>query len=93
MQQDLLSDMLTKRKNRAIAIVLGVKERETDGMLTPQASDKLRKVVLDQFNDYGSFVEDLLLSLSGTSGVVVNELFLEKLDQLHEIVVEIASRD
>lgn len=80
----LLNDMLFKRKNRAIAIVLGVKERECDPLLNDIASAKLRKVVLDQFNDFHDFCLDLLRSLDSSSDVVINEVYLETLDKVHE---------
>lgn len=93
MQQQLLSEILGKRRDRAIAIVLGVKERECDEYLPPHASQKIRKVVLDQFNDYFDFCADILRSLDSTSGAVLNEVYVEKLDAMHDLMVEIASRD
>lgn len=89
--QDVLSDLLKKRKDRAIAIVLGVKEREVDPLLKghPQgraASDKLRKVVLDQLNELHELCLDLFGSLD-TGEVILNEDYLKKLDQIHTVVV------
>lgn len=94
MQQQLLSDVLGKRRDRAIAIILGVKERECDRHLSAQASAKMRKVVLDQVNDLTDFASDLLKSLD-SDDVVLNELFVDRLDmisnQLTRVEAEVAS--
>jgi hypothetical protein len=94
MQQQLLTDILAKRRDRVIAIILGVKERECDKFLNPQASSKLRKVVLDQVNDYHDLCCDLIRSLD-TDEVVLNEIFVDRLDmisnQLTQVQAEVAS--
>ncbi len=94
MQQQLLSDILAKRRDRAIAIILGVKERECDKSLSPASSSKLRKVVLDQLNDYHDLCADLIRSLD-SDDVVLNEVFVERLDQisnqLTQVQAEVAS--
>lgn len=87
--QQLLGDILAKRRDRAIAIVLGVKERECDKHLPPEARQKLRKVVLDQFNDVHDLAMDLVRSLDN-GDVVVNELFLERLDAIYDVVKTLA---
>ncbi len=84
MSEGGVRELLERRKNRAIAIVLGVKERELDAQLTDEASRKLRKVVLDQFNDFSELCADLLESVGGTGGVVLNEHYLQKLDAIYE---------
>lgn len=87
---DVLADVLARRRDRAIAAILGVKEREADPHLPPQAAAKLRKVVLDQVNDYHAMVMDVFASLAGAqeeAGVVFNELWLEKLLEIHGAVV------
>lgn len=95
MQQQLLSDILAKRRDRAIAIILGLKERECDPSLTPQSSGKLRKVVLDQLNDFHDLASDLIRSLDSDE-VVLNEMYVERLDmisnQLSRVEAEVASR-
>lgn len=57
-------DILKKRRDRSIAIILGIKEREVDPLLSPQpggpqASTLLRKVVLDQINDFCELALDV----------------------------------
>lgn len=84
--QQVLTDILAKRRDRAIAIVLGVKERECDRHLPPEASYKLRKVVLDQFNELHDLATDLIKSLD-TNGIVLNEIYLQKLDEIHNAVM------
>lgn len=88
MQQQLVGDILSRRRDRAIAIVLGVKEREADRHLPPEAQRKLRKVVLDQFNDLTDLARDLLQSYADSVPVVMNEVYLERLDQIYDLLVE-----
>ena len=78
--------ILERRKNKAIAIVLGVKEREIDSSLSRPLQDKLRKVVLDQFNEYHELCMDVIKSLD-TGEVTLNEHYLELLSELHAVVV------
>lgn len=64
----LASEILKKRRDRAIASILNVKEREVDPMLTgleggERASRALRKVVLDQIND----LYDIALDVVGST--------------------------
>jgi hypothetical protein len=62
-------DILKKRRDRTIAIILGIKEREVDLLLLgqpggEQASRALRKVILDQVND----LYDIALDVASSSG-------------------------
>lgn len=83
--QTAIAEMLAKRRDRAIAIILGVKEREIDAHLPKEAQAKLRKVILDQVNDLFDVAMELMASLdSGES--VVNQLWLDKVDILHQDV-------
>lgn len=82
-----MNELLAKRRDRAIAIVLSVKEREADTILRSSAegraaSDRLRKVVLDQFNDLTDVASHLLMA----NDAGMNELFLEKLEQIYQAV-------
>lgn len=88
-QQQVLNDILSKRRDRAIAIVLGVKERECDEYLSPEAKKKLRKVILDQMNDLTDVALDIMKSLDNSSGAVLNEVWLDKLNELHEAISEL----
>ena len=84
------AELLAKRRDRAIAIILGVKEREVDQYLPPQVRAKLRKVILDQLNDLYQMALDVTATLE-EGDVVVNELWLEKIDAIYSHVVERAS--
>lgn len=90
--QQLLGEILAKRRDRAIAIVLGVKERECDQHLPPEASHKLRKVVLDQLNDYHDLCVDVMRSLD-TGDMQLNAHYMDKLDSIHQLVYEMAKQD
>lgn len=84
-------EILKKRRDRAIAIVLSVKEREVDALLDnvpggKAASRALRKVVLDQINDFC----DLALDVAGSSDVATvefnPEIWTRKINEIHYAV-------
>lgn len=79
MHDEDFSKLLSRRRDRAIAIILGVKERECDFYLPEDVSRTLRKVILDQFNDFAMLAEDI-----ASSNVVLNQRYLEKLDSILE---------
>lgn len=84
-QQQVLTDMLARRRDRSIAVVLGMKEKECDRYLPRDVSFKLRKIVLDQINELCDFAVDVCNSLD-TGDVILNEEYLRKLDDIHELV-------
>lgn len=77
-------EVIRRRKDRAIAIILSHKESQLDASLTKEQSAKLRKIVLDQFNDFYQLVLDVL---PPDDGVFYNDELWEerfaKLDQIH----------
>lgn len=80
-------ELLRRRKDRACAVILSLKEREADPLINdPVVSDRLRKVVLDQLNDIYEVARDIISSMEG-SGTVYNEAFLQKLDEIHDFVL------
>lgn len=81
MQDDMVGDMLAKRRDRAIATILRVKENECDKFLPGDVSRRMRKVVLDEMNDFCEMALDLMSSFD--SGADVNELWLQKINELH----------
>jgi len=83
-----VQEVLAKRRDRAIAIILGVKEREVDSYLPKPVQAKLRKVILDQLNEYYELCLDLLPSLE-QEGVVLNEVYLDKIAALHDDLGEV----
>lgn len=80
-----LMHLLAKRKDRSIAIILTVKERDCDKHLPEHASLRLRKVILDQLNEMYSMMIDVADSLDA-GDVTLNEMYLTKLDAIYEAV-------
>lgn len=84
--QQAMQDLLARRRDRCIAIILSVKERECDQYLSAASSQKLRKVTLDQLNDFYDLVVDIMGSLD-TGDVTLNEHWLKKIDEIHSELV------
>lgn len=80
-----LHAMVSRQRDRAIAIILDYKERDCDRHLPPDVQRRLRKVVLDQLNDFTGFCIDLLDSVD-TGGAILNEHFLQLLTEIHEAI-------
>lgn len=85
--QQALEVLLRKRRDRCIAICLGVKERDVDSQLSPEARRRLRKVILDQFNEFYDLVVDIAGSLDN-GDVLLNEEYLAKIDEVHQAIVD-----
>jgi len=83
--QDSVKELLGRRKNRAIAIILTCKETECDSYLPDSASYRLRKVVLDQVNELHDLCVDVIESLD-TDNVVLNEFWLKKIEAKLELI-------
>lgn len=83
-----LVDLLNKRRDRTIAVILRVKDQECDHHLPMDSSLKLRKVVLDQINAFADLAVDVITSLEDNSDVVLNEYWLERLNEIHEAVTK-----
>ena len=79
-------DLISKRKDRAIAIILSVKEKECDDFLSSEASFALRKVVLDQINGLYELMLDVLSSVDG-GGVELNQYYLDLINEMHEALI------
>ena len=92
MNNSALIDLLNKRRDRAIAIILRTKEHECDEYLPPEQAARLRKVVLDQINNLSDMVIDLMGSLEDNSGVILNEYYLQRLDEVHTMVSSLEDR-
>lgn len=93
-------EILKKRRDRTIAIILGLKEREVDPLLLQgpgggRASGMLRKVILDQINDF----YDMALDVTSSSDASTFEFNPEvwgpriegRLDDIHRAVVSLGS--
>lgn len=83
---DAVRNILARRRDRMIATILGAKEDLCDSYVPGDMSSEFRKIILDQINDYYDLCTDLLRSVQPDS-VVVNEKWLEKLDEIHEAMV------
>lgn len=85
-------DILKKRRDRAIAIVLSIKEREVDPVLGTSdagrnASRILRKVVLDQINDFCDLALDVASSGEAPNFEFNPEVWLRKINEIHRVVM------
>lgn len=83
---DAVKRILAKRRDRMIATILGTKEDLFDDHISQADSEEFRKVVLDQINDFFDLVIDMLKA-SQPDGIVVNEVWLDKIAEIHEAVV------
>jgi len=93
-QFDNAIDIINKRSKRAIATILGVKEREADPFLPSAVSDKLRKVVMDQVNELVDLSIDCVKSAAEVEpGSITNDAYFDVLNSIHDTVIEIASRE
>jgi hypothetical protein len=84
-------EILKKRRDRAIAIILGVKEREADPLLREvtggaAASKALRKVILDQFNDFCDLALDVTSSGEASNFEFNPEVWGRKISEIHSAV-------
>jgi hypothetical protein len=99
--------LLKKRKDRAIAIILSVKEREIDGLIAHdmvdnnhledqcegcRALDRMRKVVLDQLRDFCDMAVDVAMSGEAKNFEFNAGLWEERLAKLDQ-VLEVLSPD
>lgn len=80
----LATELIRKRKDRAIAIVLGIKEREVDPLLgkdekSQRAKRMMRKVILDQFNDLADLACDVASSGEASHTYFNDELWEARL--------------
>lgn len=84
--EEQVEAMLAQKRNRAIAIIMSVKEDQCDQYLPDEARASLRKVVLDQINGLHNMAIELMKS-SGP-GVHLNQFYLDKIDVIYDNVVE-----
>ena len=89
--QKSLERLLNKRKDRAIATILGVKEREIDFRIDAESARLLRKCILDQINGYHETVIEIVDSLDNGE-VALNEVYLDRIDEIFDAVQALAAR-
>jgi len=85
----LVDQLIRKRKDRAIAIVLGIKEREVDPILKSQpggdkASRMMRKVILDQLNELADLACDVAMSGEGASFWFNDEIWEKRFQEMYD---------
>lgn len=83
MKNDFIEDMMCKKRDKICAIILSVKDKQCNQYLTDESSVALRKVVLDQVNDFCDYALDLI-EASETDDIL-NELIF-KIDDIHKKV-------
>jgi len=71
------SQLIARKRDRAIATLLSFKEDEVDPFIDNDVSDELRKLVLDLFNDVANIAIDLVDESS-----VINEIFLDRIEEI-----------
>lgn len=82
-------ELIKKRKDRAIGIVLRVKEREIDPILDElpngdRLSARLRKVILDQFNEFAELACDVASSGEAKNFWFNDELWEKRFEAIFE---------
>jgi hypothetical protein len=90
--QDAVVETLAKRRDAVIKSILRYKEMEIDGHIPTQTSRQFRKLVLDEINEFHGMVIRILSTYENT-GVLVNDLYLQKLDELYEDMRERREKD
>lgn len=80
-----MKELLRRRKDRACATILGFKDEVCDEYLPKDISRELRNVILDQINDLYDFTLDV--AQADTDGVVVNDVYLDRLEEIKRILV------
>lgn len=84
-------EILKKRRDRAIAIIMNVKEREVDPLLDQvtggdRAKRMLRKVILDQVNDFYTMALDVAMSGEAQNTEFNAEVWEGKLNEILDAV-------
>lgn len=84
MDDRAVREMLGKRKDRTIAIILSFKEENYDQFVPEDVARNFRKVILDQLNDLYDFSLDLLRSVEGGSATINEEYVVRLHDALEK---------
>lgn len=82
-----LTEFLFRRKQRAIAITMSALEKEVFPSLSSASQQKVRKIVLDQFNELHDAAVDLVRSMDNDT-VQINEIYLDKINEIHSHLVQ-----
>lgn len=90
--QESVRELLQSRCKRTCRIILDAKETLCDPHMSEEDSDRFREVVLDQVNDFKSLFMTLLESFDG-SDVTLNEVWLERLEEMYEVIQSLSSQE
>ncbi|RTK93394.1 hypothetical protein EKI60_06020 [Candidatus Saccharibacteria bacterium] len=71
-------EFLERRVKRCIAAILSAKEKNVDYLIPSEAASTLRKVILDEINEFFLLVVDVLNNN-------VNQDFMDMLEMLEDI--------
>lgn len=82
-----IKDLLDRRKNRSIAIIMAAMEESAYEYLPEDVASSIRKVTLDQINDFYNLVLDVLNSMDN-SNVALNKYYLDILEDIHSYITE-----
>lgn len=90
----LADELLKKRKDRAVAIVMSIIERDIHPLLNSLPADKrepakrkLRKVILDQFNDFYDMARDVAMSGEAATFWFNDEEWERRLGQMYDAMM------
>lgn len=84
-------DFVKKRRDRVLATILSYKEANVDRYLPQAERENLRRVILNNVNDFNDLVLDMLKATAEPQ-VEMNELYLEaikKLGRIEEMLEEL----
>lgn len=84
-------EFVKKRRDRVLATILSYKELNIDHALTPGERDGLRRVILNNVNDFNDLVLDILKARMVEVPVQVefNELYLQALNRIENKIDEL----
>lgn len=75
------TNFMERRRDRAIVSILSYKDRACNQYLPQEVSAELRKIILDELNE---FCESALDVIEGST----NDLFVERLEAIHTLLKE-----
>lgn len=84
MSDPMMIKLVTERRKRLVASILGHAEREFYDKLTPPQRDEFRRKVLSSVDEFADLIRDLL-KVTGED-TLVNDHVLELLGKIHRAV-------
>ena len=79
--RDEARTVVKRRRNKALATILGAKEQFIDPNVDPAVAEHLRKVILDEINGLCEITFAVMESVA-QQDVELNQLYFTKLDEL-----------